>query len=195
LAELVERGAKCFHVGYVLLLQMLDGQPIKDLLDSAGRAGLLVSIDVASVQGAVWTRIHDLLPSVDVFCPNLSEAIGITGESDPLAAAQRLKALGVRRAVVIKLGAKGCLLLDEGNHPTYIAGYDVRVANATGAGDAFIGGFLSAWHRGLDWESAARIGNAVAAAVASAGGADGAPDWEEAATRIGLLTRETFESP
>jgi D-arabinose 5-phosphate isomerase GutQ len=36
--------------------------------------------------------------------------------------------------------------------------------DTTGAGDAFLGGLLAGLHRGLDWEDAARLGNACGAA-------------------------------
>ncbi len=57
--------------------------------------------------GPDWKKLRELLPFVDVFCPNSQEAEAITGESKPEAAAEVLLENGVRQFVAIKNGERG----------------------------------------------------------------------------------------
>ena len=187
LQELVSAGVRGIHIGYALLLERLDCQRLRLLLESAHAAGLLVSIDTTWARGLNWESFRDLLPLIDVFCPNLREAAAVTAINDPAAAAKELVRLGVRKVVAVKLGANGCLLFDEHGGARHIAGHHVDAVDATGAGDAFIGGMLASWHRGLDWDTAARIGNAAAAGVVTKlGGTEDALDWNQTVTLAGL---------
>jgi sugar/nucleoside kinase (ribokinase family) len=69
------------------------------------------------------------------------------------------------------LGAEGCYLSD-GDRAEYVKGRKVRKAvDATGAGDAFIAGFIAGTLKGMDAFEAARVANAVAASCISAVGA------------------------
>lgn len=74
--------------------------------------------------------------------------------------------------VVVKQGAAG-VVVDMGSEEALrrVPGFDVRVTNLIGAGDAFAGGLLSAWLHGADLESACVRGNAAGAvSVALVGG-------------------------
>jgi arabinose-5-phosphate isomerase len=66
--------------------------------------------------------------------------------------------------VLLTDGERGSLL-SNGEGETWIAAYPVReVVDTTGAGDAFLGGFLAAEALGLSAADAARFGNACGAA-------------------------------
>jgi arabinose-5-phosphate isomerase len=52
-----------------------------------------------------------------------------------------------------------------------VPGFGVDVVDTTGAGDALLGGLLVGLQHGLDWQSAARLGNACGAACAEKLGA------------------------
>ncbi len=109
-----------------------------------------------------WPAVADLLPAVDVFSSNFTEARALLGVVEPLQALQQLLAAGAR-SVVLRLGADGALVA-TGN-----AGWHVRppvslVVDVTGAGNAFCGGFLAGWClRPGDLEAAARCAAASAA--------------------------------
>jgi sugar/nucleoside kinase (ribokinase family) len=75
--------------------------------------------------------------------PNRDEARVLTGESDPVAMARSLSAS--YDAVVLKLGAEGCLVAVRGEEPARVPAAPAQVRDTTGAGDAFCAAFLSEW--------------------------------------------------
>ncbi|GGK22080.1 sugar kinase [Aliivibrio fischeri] len=87
-------------------------------------------------------------------------------DQDPTQTILRLHQLGVK-TVVVKLGAKGCLMSESPDHqPTLIATKQVEtVVDTTSAGDSFNGGFLSCYLAGDSVVEACRRGNALAGLV------------------------------
>ena len=112
-----------------------------------------------------------VLPFVDIFIPSYDEAVALTGKTKPEDIARFLQKAGASGVVGVKMGAKGCFIA-SGNKSLYVPALRVkRVVDATGAGDAFVAGFLAATLRGFDPFTAARIANAVAASCVTAVGA------------------------
>jgi sugar/nucleoside kinase (ribokinase family) len=112
-----------------------------------------------------------LLPQVDMFLPSFEEAVALTGRSTPAQIVAACRTAGAAGVVGIKLGARGCYV-DHGGRSSTIPARKVRtVVDATGAGDAFVAGFVAATIRGADPFEAARFGNAVAASCVTALGA------------------------
>lgn len=100
---------------------------------------------------------------------NRAEATALTGEQDPVRAAEALLAGGARH-VVVTLGADGAILRGRGLRLT-VPGVPVDVLDATGAGDA-VTGVLLAHLAGSDFyppSLAAGLPDAMAAAAAVAG--------------------------
>src|SRR5579884_4125432 len=88
--------------------------------------------------------MRDLAAQSDVVLPGVAEAELITGEPDPLLAAQALLALGPR-LVVLKLGEQGALAVGAGGEVVQVPAAPLqRVVDPVGAGDAFAAGFLAA---------------------------------------------------
>jgi sugar/nucleoside kinase (ribokinase family) len=82
-----------------------------------------------------------LLPEVDVFVLNESEAHQLTGERNPVRAARAILPLGPDK-VVVKQGAAGVMLVDA-DEVLRLPAYPVEeVRDPTGAGDTFAGGFV-----------------------------------------------------
>ncbi|MFE3942986.1 ribokinase [Streptomyces sp. NPDC059118] len=79
----------------------------------------------------------ELLDCVDLLVPNEHEATALSGFTDPHAAARHL--LGQVPAVVITLGAKGCLYAARGGEPVRFPAPEVNAVDTTGAGDTFVG--------------------------------------------------------
>ncbi|MFE6662155.1 ribokinase [Streptomyces sp. NPDC057697] len=79
----------------------------------------------------------ELLDCVDLLIPNEHEAAALSGFTDPHAAARHL--LGQVPAVVITLGAKGCLYAARGGEPVLFPAPEVTAVDTTGAGDTFVG--------------------------------------------------------
>ena len=111
--------------------------------------------------------------------PGADEAELLTGEPDPLRAAQAIQALGPR-LVLVKLGADGSLALSQGEVIRAPALRLERVIDPVGAGDGFAAGFLSGQLRGWDVAESLRLGNIVgASAMSVSGDVEGLPTWDE----------------
>jgi arabinose-5-phosphate isomerase len=72
--------------------------------------------------------------------------------------------------VALTAGESGSLIW-TGERTVRAAAARVHAVDTTGAGDAFLGGLVAALARGLDWELAARLGNACGAACCERVGA------------------------
>jgi sugar/nucleoside kinase (ribokinase family) len=99
---------------------------------------------------------------------NADEARGLTGLEPEKAVHAIFDRAGVR-TVVVKLGAKGSLVLEAGVlHQIGIR--PVKAVDTTGAGDAYAAGFLYGVAKGWDPVSCARLAASVAGlAVAQIG--------------------------
>jgi sugar/nucleoside kinase (ribokinase family) len=147
-----------------------------DLLASIRSNGCSVSLDVGWHE--TWLRdprLRDILPLLDLFCPNESEAQTITGETDPQRILRWFEAAGLGR-VALKLGARGAALLWDGEL-RFDPPPPVKPVDTTGAGDAFNAGLLHAWLRGESPEACVRAANICGALSTEAyGGVAGVPD-------------------
>ena len=146
------------HIGE---LSTLEENPT--LVDIAHSCGLTVSLD-CGWQDNFRPEVHDLIAAVDVFLPNQREVAALLEIGIPETCAE---------LTVIKNGEDGARAgyrTEPGwvNEPTK----PVTVLDATGAGDAFNGGFLSEWLKGSPLRDALRVANACGAAtVQTIGGA------------------------
>lgn len=93
------------------------------------------------------------------------------GACAPEAFARALLSRHKARAVVVTLGADGCLACERGQGAVRCEGITVDVVDAVGAGDAFSAAFLAAVLSGAPVAEAAAAGNARGAWVASQRGA------------------------
>jgi sugar/nucleoside kinase (ribokinase family) len=144
--DLFVRGAHLHVSGYTLLA---DGSRNAALaaLDYARRAGMSASVDGAS--GAPLERVGaepflELSSNAMLLFVNTSQAKILTGREDPEQAARVLTAWYPQ--VVIKLGADGAIYYANGHPQAHVPAPPVdRVIDGTGAGDAFVAGFLPPW--------------------------------------------------
>ena len=125
-------------------------------------AGGAVSLDPGSFQmiesmgrEAFLEVSRSLAPSL--LFPNAEEAATLTGERSPEAMAKRLAELYPGALIALKLDADGAYVLTPEGRGTPIPPTVNRLVDATGAGDAFVGAFLSRWLRGADAADAARF--------------------------------------
>ncbi|MFY0680722.1 MAG: carbohydrate kinase [Thalassovita sp.] len=136
-----------------------------DLIAKARDAGMTISVDCGWDDAllAQGSALNDVLSQIDVFLPNEAEYDALCASG--LANAAKL--------VVVKCGAKGARALTEGTWVQQDA-LPTAVVDATGAGDAFNGGFLTAWLEGRQVKDCLSLGNRCgAAAVSQAGGIAG----------------------
>jgi sugar/nucleoside kinase (ribokinase family) len=114
----------------------------------AGRAGMSVSVDAASaapVERAGAEPFLQMSNGASLLFVNAAEATVLTGRDDPEQAARVLNAWYPQ--VVMKLGADGALFYSNGRpDPVRTPAQPVeRIVDRTGAGDAFVAGFLPPW--------------------------------------------------
>jgi sugar/nucleoside kinase (ribokinase family) len=169
--------ARHMHLSsYYLQTCMQAGCP--DLFRRSKEMGLTTSFDPDSDPSGKWDKsIYDTLKNVDVFLPNESEALNISGCSDIESALDLLgKSVGT---VVIKCGRNGVWVKDR-NKTIHARVFKIDVVDTTGAGDSFNSGFIYQYLKGSDIEKCALWGNACAAiSTTKPGGTTAFPDNNE----------------
>lgn len=143
--------AKHWHIGsYFLLERLIPVWPawVRTLKDQ----GVTISLDTNWAPTGNWESMLELLPLVDVFLPNLAEALAITGENNLADAGKKL----ARNCplVVVKCGADGAAVFCDGEMelfpvPEHLT-HALIIADTTGAGDNFDAGFIFHWMKGSD---------------------------------------------
>lgn len=140
-------------------------------LARARAAGTLVSYD-SNLRLRLWpverarAVLRETLASVDWFLPSLEDMQALTGLNEAGAVLDWSRKAGARR-IVLKLGAHGALLDDDGTR-MMVPPHPVKAIDATGAGDCFAGNFLARLIAGDTPAAAVRWAN-VAAAIATTG--------------------------
>ncbi len=150
-----------------------------DLFRAAKEAGLTTSLDSGWDPEERWeVDIPGLFPYVDIFIPNESEILHITGAETVEEATATLSPYV--KTVVVKMGEEGALAR-EGERLWRVPAFEIEVADTTGAGDGFNAGFLYA-RIGQDrtLPDALRFANACGAiAVTTLGGSSAIPTTRE----------------
>lgn len=179
------QGTKYFQVsGINSALSQSSHDTVIAAITMAHAAGSLVSFDpnirLRLWDAETWRRtLRQILPLVDIVMPGMEEAELLTGESDPLAAARAIRALGPR-LVLVKLGTEGSLALGDNGIERAPSIHLDRIVDPVGAGDGFAAGFLSGQLRGLSIKESLRLGNLVgASAMSVSGDVEGLPTWDE----------------
>ncbi|HHS9996132.1 TPA: carbohydrate kinase family protein [Klebsiella pneumoniae] len=162
------------HASGFFLLPALEQDGIVELFAAAKAQGRQTSLDVGWDSQNRWmSLIRPVLPLLDYFMPTENEAREITGQSTPQAMAGVLLDAGVKQ-VVIKRGDQGAYIHDgrEGRDiPPFAAPF---VLDSSGAGDAFVAGFLAAIARDVAFCDAVRYANAAGSLAVRQYGASGA---------------------
>lgn len=131
-----------------------------------GGSNQTVSLDPAPsyMKPTLWRTLRVVLHGVTIFHPSEEEMRALFwGETHDLwEMARQVGEYGVE-IIVIKRGPFGQLVYDAmGKHRYEVPAYAARLADPTGAGDAFCGGFLAGFQRTNDPLMAALYGNVSA---------------------------------
>ena len=186
-SELIDPGllgaAAHVHVAsYFLQTRLAPDLPA--LFERIRAGGVTTSVDPNGDPSERWDGgLRALLPQVDVFLPNATEATRIAGSASVDDAVIALAALA--GIIVAKAGPDGAVAA-RGDQLVRAPAAAVDTVDATGAGDSFDAGFLCSWLAGDPLERALAIGNACGALSTRAlGGVDAQPTLEEALARSG----------
>ena len=178
--EMIDNGdlksAEMLYIGSAMALPGLEGRALAGLFKKAQSYGVLTVMDCTFDSENIWYgKIKDALPFTDIFFPSLTEAERITGETEPEAMAQFMKNCGVK-IFGVKLGSAGVYCTDYKDEYYLDAYYcsEKDLVDTTGAGDAFIGGFLACFVRGEGLLKSAVFGSAVSNFCIRSAGASGA---------------------
>jgi len=126
--------------------------------------GLLRSFDdVGNVsdKAVVDNRIFSL---INIYKSSQNEIYALTGETELKPAIRAIHDVGVE-TVIVTMGAKGSVLSVEGAQYTVVACPSQVLVDPTGAGDVFIGGFLTEYLRQKESLWCAAVGSAAASLV------------------------------
>jgi sugar/nucleoside kinase (ribokinase family) len=135
--------AQVFALGGYCVLPRLKPQRIATLLNNMRDNGVRTLLDVvvpASTNHPTLDDLRLILPFIDVFIPNIEEATILTGETDPEKQAELFLHAGCKIAIITR-GEDGALLMSA--HETLeVPAFPVKVVDVSGAGDAFVAGFI-----------------------------------------------------
>lgn len=135
------------------------------------RAGGVVSIAAFKPAGRLPSpeSLWKLISAADIFSLNVIEAQSLVGPGSPRSLARRLVEAGesAARLMVLRMGERGSWVVEgQTGQAAAIPSLPVTVADTTGAGDAYCGGFLAGWIESHNLITAGLYG-AVAASFAA----------------------------
>ncbi len=173
------KGTKILHIAGALLLPSFDGKPASRVLKMAKDMGITTSLDTCWDSTGGWlNKLEPCLYNTDIFLPSIEEAKMISGLEDPSEIANFFLGYGIK-IVCIKMGSKGAYL-KTAEKDIRIPVFRVKAIDSTGAGDAFVAGFLTGVIKGMNLEDVAKLASALGAfCVQSMGASTGIRTWDD----------------
>ena len=162
------KSAKILHIAGALVMPRFDGAPMANVLREAKVLGITTSLDTAYDATGKWMEtLEPCLSYVDMFMPSIVEAQHLTGLSEYREITQFLRDNYGIHTIVIKMGENGSYVsTPEAEH--FAPAYPVNAVDATGAGDAYVAGFLAGTIMGWDLKATAELASATGAACVTA---------------------------
>lgn len=166
------QGAVHLHVSSVFLQPALKPDLVA-LFAKAKALGMTTSLDVQWDPDERWELpLGEMLPLVDLFLPNEVEVMMLTKCRDVEAAMRALD--GIANVVVVKLGRKGSLAMENGVFTHVPPFVNESVVDAIGAGDSFNAGFVYSFLQHKSIRSCQVFGNLIGAISTTSAGGTGA---------------------
>jgi sugar/nucleoside kinase (ribokinase family) len=157
-------GFDAAYISGYALLNPLSRPGVLAMIDAIKSAGLPIFYDTVTV-GAMRevdrALIQSWLPLMDYVLPNEEEALYVADTPDIDSALTKL--LELCPAVIIKRGAGGAVAQERGGNRIDVDAMKTEVADTTGAGDSFAGGFIAAKISGSDLTASLKAGVTLAA--------------------------------
>jgi len=149
------------NVGSAMALDSLDGEGLTKLFWRAKRYGVTTTLDLTHDSSGKWLKkVEGALEHTDVFIPSFVEAKTLTGKDEPEDMAEFMRKYGLK-VFGVKLGERGCYITDFKEAKTVPAFACEDVVDTTGAGDAFMSGFICGLLRGFGPFDCAKLGAAA----------------------------------
>lgn len=181
--EEAARAAGCICFGSLAQREKTSRETLHRLIEAAPSALKVLDINL---RRDCFTRetVTGSLDRADILKLNDSEVLTLAGMLDwEESGAEEFCAAAVERfglrCCVVTLGARGALAHSAGEGTVHAPGFEVRVVDTVGSGDAFTAGFLDGWFRGLDLRACCRRGNVLGALNAARAGATAVVDESE----------------
>lgn len=174
--------AEILHIAGTFLMPEFDGEAAARALKQAREQGIITSLDTAWDSKGNWMRVLEpCLQHLDIFMPSIDEARMIARmpeEEDPARIAEFFLSYGIG-TVALKMGQQGSYIRTR-DWEMHVPIYEAERVDATGAGDAFVAGFLAGVSKGWDYREAAKLANAVGGCCVTAmGAAAGIKNFQE----------------
>lgn len=140
-------GAKIvnMHVGFLAAYQKLKEEGSIMIFDTGWEDDLSIE------------KYEEYLKIADYYLPNQKEALKITGTDSVEAAAEKLGEYF--ETVIIKLDKDGCMVKDQSGTRVIPSMKGVVAVDSTGAGDAFMSGFMYGLYHDYPVDQCIRFGN------------------------------------
>ena len=157
-------GFDAAYVSGYALLNPRSRAGVLEMITAIKAAGIPLFYDTVTV-GAMKevdrALIHSWLPLMDYVLPNEEEALYVADAKDIDGAL--IKLLEICPAVIIKRGAQGACAQERGGNRIDVDAVTTVLADTTGAGDSFAGGFIAAKISGSDLRASVVAGVTLAA--------------------------------
>ncbi|GAC1552378.1 MAG: carbohydrate kinase [Herpetosiphon sp.] len=171
--------ARAIHISMFTLSKEPCRSFVMQVIKRAHQHQIVISLD-PNYRPRIWAdptllddTLRQLCPLATLLKPSIDDAIAIFGPGKtPSNYIDMFHQIGAANIALTR--GKDGVIVSEGGHQTILLPETVAVADATGAGDAFIAGLILGTIDGLSLPSAARAGQQVAAAKLRAIG-HGAP--------------------
>ncbi|MDO9464248.1 MAG: sugar kinase [bacterium] len=165
------KGCKILHIAGSFLMPTFDGIQTAHVLNKARSMGITTSLDTAWDAKGKWRKtIEPSLKYIDIFLPSIEEARMITGLESAEEIADYFLKYGMK-IVGLKMGSEGCFVKSSKGEVVKFPVFNIDAVDATGAGDAFVAGFLMGVLNGWDMKKTAEFACAVGACCVEAMGA------------------------
>jgi ribokinase len=159
-ADVDRAGPLIARASAVVLQLEIPPATVRHALALCRRHGVFAILDPAPVPPKGLSRA--ILAGVDLLTPNETEAQTLARASASKKAGAELLARGAR-AVVLKLGRRGAMIVGRDGEPQAVRPFRVKAVDTTAAGDAFTGALAVAISEGMPLAQAVRFANAAGA--------------------------------
>lgn len=156
----------------------MENPALADVYRQLKEEGAVLVYDTGWDDALSFEKYESMLTLADYYVPNQKEAMKLTGADTPQQAAEALRKYFEK--VVVKLDKDGCLGIDkDGTMFTVPALRQFRCVDSTGAGDAFLSGFLYGLYHRFPFKDCIMAGNITGGKAVTAIGALSAYCTEE----------------